>query len=305
MGIGLIIKGGDSFVDAAGWVSDVTGISRAIIGATIVSFATTSPEYFVSLLATLKGANDLSIGNAVGSLICNIGFAFALLAIFTPGKVHDRHFGIKGFIMIVSTVLLLIFCLNGIVSVVEGVVLLLIFVLFTYMNVRQSKDKAEMRKRKATNPKEVCINVLKFFGGAAFIVFGSDLIVNNGIVIASYMGVSETVIGLTMVAVGTALPELVTSVTAIIKKESALSIGNIIGANTLDATLILATGSFISKGSLTVPPATAGIDLPAALLLMTLAILPTIVGGKMYRIQGMAIAFLYLLYLAYIACTRI
>lgn len=293
----LIIKGGDVFIDAAGWTSDVTGISKAVIGATIVSLATTSPEYFVSLIATLKGLNDLSIGNAVGSLICNLGIAFALLAICTPGRVNDRLFGVRGLIMIVSTIALLLFCLNGTVSIIEGVALLLIFAVFTFINIRYSKDGEEKKERKKTNSRDIAINAAKFIGGAAAIVFGSNLIVDNGQTIAAYLGVSEAVIGLTVVAIGTSLPEIVTSVAAVIKKQNALSIGNIIGANILDATLILATGSFVSGGALAVSPATVRIDLPMALLLMLMAVLPTVIGKKIYRWQGILIAIAYVIYL--------
>ena len=294
----LIIKGGDIFIDAASWMSDVTGISKAVIGATIVSLATTSPEYFVSLIATIKGYNDLSIGNAVGSLIANLGIAFALLAIFTPGKIKDRLFGVKGNIMIVSTIMLLLFCLNGTVSVIEGIVLLLLFAVSTCVNIRYSKDGEEERERRQTNSRDIAINVTKFIGGAAAIVFGSNLIVDNAQVIASTLGVSEAVIGLTVVAIGTSLPEIVTSIAAIVKKQNALSIGNIIGANILDATLILSTGAFISGGNLTVSPSTVRIDLPVSLLFM--AVLPTAIGKRIYRWQGILMAGVYAAYLVFV-----
>lgn len=305
LGAVLIVKGGDIFVDAAGWISDVTGISRAVIGATLVSLATTSPEYFVSLIATLKGANDLSVGNAVGSMTANLGIAFALLAIFTPGKVEDRLYGKKGAVMLVATALLTVFCLNGYISVAEGLCLLLVFVLFTWMTIHYGRKEEEKRVRKQTNAGDITLNTAKFIGGAAGILLGSRLIVDNGQILASAMGVSEAVIGLTFVAIGTSLPELVTSVAAIIKKESALSIGNILGANTLDATLILATGAFISGGNLYVSPETVRFDLPVSLLLMLVAVLPTAVGKKIYRWQGILIAVLYALYLACIALYRI
>jgi len=296
----LIIKGGDIFIDAASWMSDVTGISKAVIGATIVSLATTSPEYFVSLIATIKGYNDLSIGNAVGSLIANLGIAFALLAIFTPGKIKDRLFGVKGNIMIVSTIMLLLFCLNGTVSVIEGIVLLLLFAVSTCVNIRYSKDGEEERERRQTNSRDIAINVTKFIGGAAAIVFGSNLIVDNAQVIASTLGVSEAVIGLTVVAIGTSLPEIVTSIAAIVKKQNALSIGNIIGANILDATLILSTGAFISGGNLTVSPSTVRVDLPVSLLFMVMAVLPTAIGKRIYRWQGILMAGVYAAYLVFV-----
>ena len=301
VGTVLIIKGGDVFVDAASWTSDVTGISKVVIGATVVSLATTSPEYFVSTIATVKGYNDLSIGNAVGSLIANLGLAFALLAIFTPGKIMDRLFGLKGLIMTAATVLLLVFCLNGTLSVMEGVILLLLFVFSIFVNIRYSKDGGEEKKRKSTNPREVAINVLKFIGGAAAIVFGCNLIVDNAKTIATALGVSEAVIGLTVVAIGTSLPEVVTSVAAIVKKQNALSIGNIVGANILDATMILATGSFISGGELAVSRSTVRMDIPVALTLMVIAVLPTVIGKKIFRLQGVALALAYAAYLVYLA----
>ena len=295
----LIIKGGDIFIDAASWMSDVTGISKVVIGATIVSFATTSPEYFVSLIATLKGYNDLSIGNAVGSLSANLGIAFGLLAIFTPGVIRDKLFGVKGLIMIVSTAILLLFCLNGSVSVIEGVVLLLLFAFSIFVNIRYSKEEQDAQ-RKQTNSREIVINVCKFIGGAAAIIFGSNLIVDNGKIMASLAGVSDAVIGLTFVAIGTSLPEIVTSVAAIVKKQNALSIGNIIGANILDATLILATGAFISGGNLTVSASTVRMDIPVALILMVIGVLPAAIGKKIYRWQGGLMVVVYIAYLVYI-----
>jgi len=297
VGTVLIIKGGDYFIDAAGWVSDVTGISKVVIGATIVSLATTSPEYFVSTIATLKGYNDLSIGNAVGSLSANLGIAFALLAIFTPGPVKDRLFGVKGIIMIFSAVMLLVFCSNGSVSLIEGIVLLLLFAASVYVNIRFSRDGEEGRQRKQTNPRDITINVIKFIGGAAAIIFGSNLIVDNGKIIAVQLGISEAVIGLTFVAIGTSLPEIVTSIAAIVKKQNALSVGNILGANILDTTLILATGSFITQGNLTVSQSTVRMDIPVALALMVIAVLPTAFGKKIYKWQGVVSAGVYLIYL--------
>lgn len=300
LGTVLIIKGGSIFIDAACWTSEVTGISKAVIGATIVSLATTSPEYFVSLIATLKGYNDLSIGNAVGSLSANLGIAFGLLAIFAPGATTDRLFGVKGVIMIVSTVTLLLFCSDATVTVVEGIILLLLFVLSTFVNIRYSKDAAEYIEYKQTNSRDTAVNVAKFICGAGAIILGSNLIVDNGQIIATRLGVSEAVIGLTFVAIGTSLPEIVTSIAAIVKKQNALSIGNIIGANILDSTLILSTGAFISGGNLKVSLSTIKVDLPMALLLMIIAVLPTAIGRRIYRWQGGLMFGVYALYLLYI-----
>lgn len=298
-GTAIVVKGADVFVDAAGWVSDATGISKVVIGATLVSFATTSPEFFVSLIAILKGANDLSVGNAVGSLICNIGVAFALVAIFGAGKVGDRLFGLKGAVMLISAAALWLFCLNGNVSAIEGVVLVLIFACFTFINIRFSKDGEEKKERPKPHGREIAINAAKFLFGAAAVVLGSNLIVDNAQKIALRLGISEAVIGLTVVAIGTSLPEIVTSITAVVKKQNAISLGNVIGANILDATLILATGSFVSKGGLAVSSQTIWTDLPAALLVMLIAVVPAAVAKKTFKWQGILLIGVYAVYLLY------
>lgn len=300
VGIALIVKGGDLFVDAASWVSDATGISKAVIGATIVSFATTSPEYFVSTIATVKGLNDFAVGNAVGSLICNIGLAFAVLAFFTSGKFKDSLFWVKGLFMILSTAVLWFFCADGVVSSGEGIILLLIFAAFTVFNIYTSKDGGDKKEREKPSRRNIAVNAAKFIFGAAGVVYGSSLIVDNGKIIASHFGVSDAVIGLTVVAVGTSLPEIATSVAAVIKKQNAISIGNILGANVLDATLILATGSFISSNGLAVSGRTANTDLPVALIFMLAAAVPSAIGKKLYKWQGLLLVLGYAAYLFYI-----
>lgn len=296
LGILLIFKGGDVFVDAASWLSEAMGVSKAVIGATVVSLATTLPEYLISTIAVLKGYNGLSIGNAVGSLIANIGLAFALLCILAPGKVTDRTFGVKGALMLLATGLLWAFCLDGSVTSSEGVALLAVFAVSVFVNIRYSKDD-ETGQRKSVVPGETARNMAKFVAGAAAIVFGSNLIVDNAQFIARRYGVSEALIGLTVVAAGASLPELVTSAAAIIKKQNAISIGNIIGANILDATLILSTGAFVSGGGLAVSRETVRIDLPMALLLMLITVIPTAMGKKIYCRQGFV---LFAIYAAYI-----
>ena len=297
----IIIKSSDLFIDAAVWMSEVTGFSKAVIGATLVSFATTSPEYFVSLVAVSKGNVDMSIGNAVGSLAANLGIAFAALAILTPGVIQDKLFGLKGLMMIGAAVMLLIFCLNGTVSIIEGIVLFSIFLLFIFFNACYSKDGGcTESERKQTNKKEIAVNVLKFVAGAAGIIFASNLIVDNAVIIATFMNISEAVIGLTIIAIGTSLPEIVTSIAAVLKKHNAISIGNILGANIINISLILSTGAFVSGGNLTVSRSSMFQDIPLAILLMLMAVLPVIIRKRISRLQGCLMAGVYISYLAYL-----
>jgi cation:H+ antiporter len=298
VGIGLVVKGSDVFVDASVWISDVSGISKAVIGATLVSLATTAPEHLVSVISVVKGSYALSVGNAVGSMIVNLGVAFALLALFARGKTDDKLFGVKGLIMIASAGLLLLLSLNGVISVWEACVLLAVYAAFTFINIRYSRDK-EVAMRKPTNKKEIIINVLKFVLGITALVFGANLMVDNAQKIAAALGVSEAIIGLTVVAVGTSLPEIATSVTAIAKKQNSLSIGNIVGANIADATLILATSAF-AGGKLLVSGTAVSIDLPVVLLLALVAVVPPLLFKKTFRWQGFALLGLYALYVVYL-----
>lgn len=146
--------------------------------------------------------------------------------------------------------------------------------------------------------KEVLINIVKFVLGAAGIVIGSDLLVDEGTIIATGLGVSEAVIGVTLIAVGTSLPELVTTITAIIKKQSDLSIGNIIGANIIDLTMILPICSFISGGSLVIDKQSSFLDMPICLLIIAIAIIPTIIFKKLSRVQGIIMLCIYIGYVA-------
>ncbi|MDR1821809.1 MAG: sodium:calcium antiporter, partial [Oscillospiraceae bacterium] len=202
IGLALVIKGGDFFVDASVWVSDVSGIPKAVIGATLVSFATTAPELFTSLIATVQGSNGIAVGNAVGSPIANIGLGFALIAIVTPGSIRDRLYSVKSILMIAAAGLLFWFSQNGKLSIWQSCVLFGLFLVSMVVNIKFSKD-ADSKKTSSKRPKpsnrEKLTNIAKFLIGAAGIIFGAKLLVDSGTVLAKFLGWSETVIGLTIV----------------------------------------------------------------------------------------------------------
>ncbi|MDR3311431.1 MAG: calcium/sodium antiporter [Oscillospiraceae bacterium] len=302
-GLFLVIKGGDFFVDAAAWVSDATGISKVVIGATLVSFATTAPELFTSLIATLSHSNDIAVGNAVGSPSANMGLGFAMLALFTPSAVRDKLFALKTLIMVTAAALLLAFCLNGNLTWVEGGVLLVVFLISMYINIHYAKD-ADAPRRVPQTRRSIVSNVAKFIVGISAIILGAKLLVDNGQRLAIGLGIPESVVGLTFVAIGTSLPEIVTAITAIVKKQNSLSIGNIIGANILDTTLILTLCSFVSggkTGGLSVSPNTVRYDVPVLLAMGLIILIPTAIGKKIYRLQGAALLALYAAYIVYIS----
>lgn len=250
VGVILVVKGGDFFVDAASWIAERSGIPKIIIGATIVSLATTMPELLVSVMAAVEGKVDMSIGNAVGSVTANIGLIMAMSIICMPGVIRRKNYIVKSILMIVAAAVIAVCGITGAVSLPISVILMIVFAVFMYENIREVRNniaikKSENEEKIQTSRKILIINISKFIVGALFIVVGSQLLVNNGSTLARLAGVPERVIGVTLIAVGTSLPELITTITAIIKKQSSLSIGNILGANIIDLTLIMPLSSLI------------------------------------------------------------
>lgn len=316
VGVILIVKGGDWFVDGAVWVAEVTKIPKFIIGATIVSLATTLPEIIVSVIAAIDGHKllaagnmiasqgkvGMAIGNGIGSVICNTAMILALSAVFMPTGIKRKDFAPKASLLITAVLTLFLFSLKGSLSIIGAVVLLLIFALYIFENVRAAKGNNAISSvteeiRPEVTKKSLTVNVLRIVVGAAFIVLGSQLLVNNGSKIAVSWGVSEAIIGVTIIAIGTSLPELVTAIASIVKKQSSMSVGNVIGANVIDTTLILATCSFIYGGSLPVSTINMYLDFPVAILVSLIAVVPTIITKKFNRWQGIVLLAIYAGYL--------
>lgn len=303
LGIVFIVKGGDWFVDGAAWIADASGIPKFIVGATIVSFATTLPEMIVSCIAAYQGKVSMACGNAIGSVTANIALIMALSILFMPMVIKRKSFIAKTCFMLGAIAFLLIFSLDGTLKLYECVPILIIFALFVVENIRSAKmNAAPVGEREKLTAKSIAKNIMFLLLGISGIVIGSQLLVNNGSEIARSLGVSEAVISITAIAIGTSLPELVTTLTAIIKKQPSLSVGNIIGANIIDMTLILPMCALISGGSITGESflQTAYIDLPMCLIVGGVALIPALIAGKFRRWQGVAMLALYAAYLALI-----
>ncbi len=313
VGIILIVKGGDFFVDASSWIAEVSGIPKLIIGATIVSVATTLPELLVSIIASTKGQVDMAVGNAVGSVTANTGLIMALSLLFMPAIIKRKDFYGKSSYLVLATALTFIAGLTVGVNVWFSIALLFIFVVFLVENVMLAKkqdklstlidENGELSNEEKTasivkkDKKTIIINIVKFVLGVAGIVFGADFLVDSATKIAKWLGVSERIIGVTIVAVGTSLPELVTTITAIVKKQSDLSVGNILGANILDMTMIMPLCAIISGASLPISRSLALIDIAFCLLLGIIAVVPMIISSKFSRLQGGALLAVYIGYL--------
>lgn len=298
VGIVLVVKGGDAFVDAASWIAKAMDIPTFIIGATIVSLATTMPEMIVSVMAAADGKVDMAIGNAVGSVIANTGLIMAVAMVAMSIPCSREKYLPQCLLLIAASSVLLIGCRSGRLSIIWSLALILIFLLFMGENLRRAKSEMKSAQdHQSVDKGELARNIGKFIVAAAAIVLGSRFMVDNGSRIAYLLGVPERIVALTLVAIGTSLPELVTTITAIVKKESALSIGNIIGANIIDLSLILPISSLAAGGPLPVSAQSLAMDLPACLLISLLAMLPLIFRQRACRLQGIALLAAYGVYL--------
>ena len=305
-GLVFIIKGGDWFVDSAAWIAEVSGIPKLIVGATVVSFATTLPELLVSVFATAEGNVSISIGNAVGSVTANIGLIMAIGLIFMSGKVNKKDYLLKSILMIGGGAILFLLTFSGELHLVPSLILIAVFAVFMYDNVHRAsvehkKEKASGKKerRVISGKKEIVTNILKFIGGIAGIVIGADLLSDNGEALALQLGVPDRIVAITVIAIGTSLPELVTTITAIVKKQNELSFGNIIGANVIDVALILPVCAAISKGGVLKVDNMSSvlIDIPFMVICGAIALIPMLITGKFRRWQGIALLALYLAYI--------
>ena len=303
VGLVLIIKGGDFFVDAATWMAEVSGIPKLIVGATVVSIATTLPELLVSSMAAWEGSVDMAIGNAIGSVTANTGLILAIGIICIPAIIKRSEYLLRVCLLLgASTLIVVVGSVWGEVGLIASILLIIIFIVAMYDNVHQALIAMRSGKEEKLGPEQktkkiIIINIVKFVLGAVGIVIGARLLVDNGTTIAQIAGVPERVISVTIIAIGTSLPELVTTITAVVKKQGSLSVGNIIGANIMDLTMIMPICCLISGSSLPVHETVARIDFPACLICGCVAMLPTMFTKKFTRWQGILLLVIYAAYL--------
>ena len=300
VGLVLTIKGGDWFVDSASWFAEATGIPKFVVGATVVSFATTLPELLVSVRAEMNGSAQLAIGNAVGSVTANTTLIMGVSLVAIAGVVSRKSFSLKGGLLLAAVVGLTVLSLGGLLPTWSAYILWAIFLIFMVSNVIEGKKGAENDTIDAHEKKEIPSKIFFFIIGTASIVFGAEFLVSSGKTIASGIGISETIIGFTVIALGTSLPELVTTLTAIRKKEASLSVGNIIGANIIDTTLILPLCAVINGTALPVERVNLVFDFPVCIAACAVAVIPTIIFGKFKKWQGFALLAIYVLYMLFL-----
>ena len=300
VGLILTIKGGDWFVDSASWFAEATGIPKFVVGATVVSFATTLPEMLVSVRAAMNDSAQLAIGNAVGSVTANTTLIMGVSLVAMAGVVSRKEFALKGGLLLAAIVGLTLLSLSGSLPVWSAFILWAIFIVFMVSNLIEGKKGAVADSIDKYEKSEIPSKIIFFILGTAAIVFGAEFLVSSGKTIAAGIGISETVIGFTVIALGTSLPEFVTTLTAIRKKENSLSVGNIVGANIIDATLILPLCAVINGEALPVDRVNLVFDFPVCIAACAVAIVPTVIQGKFKKWQGYALLAIYALYMLFL-----
>lgn len=390
IGLILIIKCGDYFVDSAIWIAEVSKVPHFIIGATIVSFCTTLPELIVSCVAAANGQTDMAVGNALGSVTANTGLILAITMLFSPFAINRKDYMLRNIVLVASVAGLYLMSFTGILNPYVSLLMFVPLVVFMWDNLKQAKAqmveptnemkeehkdiveeiKEEEEEEETSLPKsiariiagvvltvvgvvvlvmfkerftafyvvqivtaliilscgmsifevcsllgiddknatikkivdnEVIVNVVKLVAGIAGIVIGSNLLVDYGSAFASLLHVPEIIIAVTIVAIGTSLPELITTINALVKKNSSLSAGNIIGANIIDICLILPVCAIIAAANgatgLAVSRQSIYLDFSFCLGILAVAAIPPLFTKKFERWQGAVCLGLYVTYL--------
>ena len=303
VGLVLLIKGGDWFVDGASGIATRFHLPDIVVGATVVSIGTTLPEVMVSATGALQGQGAMAYGNAIGSIICNTALIAAISVACNPGPVNVKTMKMPVLFFFGSAAL---YCLAayglGEFPRWMGFVLLAIFIVYTILNVRNGlKNPTESASDDAEETKERPFwqQLALLIVGAAVIAVGARLLVNHGTIIATKLGVPETVIALTFVALGTSLPELVTTITSLKKGRASLGIGNVIGANVFN--LVLVSGISVALAPFEVPVgktffginSSLILDIPLMLVVMLLLTVPALMKKKLGRWQGITLLCIY------------
>ena len=300
VGLLFLIKGGDWFVDGASALARRFHLPELLIGATVVSIGTTLPEVMVSTMSALSGHGEIAYGNAIGSVICNAALIAAITIAVRPGKVDPKTLKMPVLFFFAAAA---IYCVAaygfGKFTRPMGFIMLAMFVAYMAANIHQMKnapaEEHEEEEETVPLPRMLMLLVL----GAVLIAMGANLLVDNGTLIAKALGVPESVIALTFVALGTSLPELVTAITSLIKGHSDLSLGNVVGANVFN--LVLVSGVSVALAPFTVPQSATifgmnsslVLEIPVMIAVMVLLTAPALVKGKLSRVQGVALLVIY------------
>jgi cation:H+ antiporter len=306
IGLVLLLVGGELLVRGAVASAKALGVSPLLIGLTLVGFGTSTPELVTSATAALNGSAGIAVGNVVGSNIANILFILGLSAVIYPMAVNPKGFKRDAFMVIAAALACLAVVLYGRMGMLLGfafIASLIAYVVFVYVQEKSAPDEAavvaEHRAEDARKgPGSIALSLAMAVGGIAITIFGAGYLVDGAIALAKDLGVSDTIIGLTIVAVGTSMPELVTSVMAAIRKHADVAYGNIVGSNIFNVLFILGTTAIIQP--IDIPAQIARFDIWVMLATTGLLVYFARTGAKLQRWEGGVFIGCYVAYTAYL-----
>ncbi len=289
LGLAALLKGASIFTESAARIAKGLGVSEIAIGLTLVAFTTSLPELAVSVLSALRGVSGIALGNVIGSNIANIGLVLGLAAVMAPGIAVQRSELKQGYIMLAVTLISVLFLADGL-SPVKGIIL--VAGLFGYIYyLSRDKDMKENVIEKMMKRGNLSKGIILCAVGAAGVLIGAEIMVGSSMRIAESFGISEAVIGLTLVAVGTSLPELATSITAAVKKLEGIALGNIIGSNIFN--LLMVMGASAAIGTITADLSMLSQSVPIMLLLSVILVILMKTENRLGRIEGVALLSIY------------
>ena len=312
VGLALLIKCGDWFVDGATGIAHKFHLPDLLIGATVVSIGTTLPEVMVSATSAVSGHGEIAYGNAIGSIICNTTLIAAITIAVRPQKVNKDTLKTPVLFFFISAIFYAaVAYIGGEFTRIEGLIFLAIFIVYMVVTVRQmgsapaEPDAEGDDEGDGTEDMTMVKALVLLVVGAAGIAIGANLLVDNGTIIATGLGVPESVIALTFVALGTSLPELVTAITSLAKGHGSLSLGNVIGANLFN--IVLVNGVSVTLSPFEVPSSktimgmnsSLIVDIPLMLFVMAFLTIPALIRGKLSRVQGIVLLCIYAVFCVY------
>ncbi|MDJ0324471.1 calcium/sodium antiporter [Cryobacterium sp. PH31-AA6] len=315
IGLLAVIGGAELVVRGGSRVAARFGISPMVIGVTIVAIGTSAPELAIGIDAAARGSGSLAIGNIAGTNALNVLFILGLVALLRPVRLHSQTLKLDLPVIVVASILMLLLTMDGTLSRPDGAILLSLGAAYTVLIVRAARREAAgvrrefareygATKREVASTADLVRNVVWLVAGLAVIVVGADWLVDGAVKIARGFGVSETVIGLTIVAIGTSAPELVTAIVATLRKERDIAIGNLLGSTIYNIVFVLGTTALIPSGGIPVDAPLIAIDIPF-MVAASIACVPVFLSGhRIRRLEGAAFVTAYLIYLTYLLVAR-
>lgn len=312
VGLGILTAGAEVLVRGAVGLAAAARISPLVVGLTVVAFGTSAPELVVSLRSALTGQSEIAVGNVVGSNIFNVLVILGLSALIVPLRVDRQLVRLDVPLMIAVSLAVYWMCLDGRIDRLEGILLVAVLVGYTVWLVRKSRGEnsrevlgeyeAEFSEREPATPGRTLLHLVMTVAGLGMLVLGADLFVDAAVSIARAWGLSELVIGLTLVAAGTSLPEVATSVVAALKGERDIAVGNVVGSNLFNLMCVLGFTGLLAPGGIPISTEAITQDLPV-MVLVALACLPVfVIGQAIERWEGAVLLAFYVLYTAALVC---